>query len=110
MSSSTTHPQPPTQLEHAHDHVHFDFEKLDCYQAALQFNALAARLVPRGHRELRDQLTRASLSIVLNCAEAMGSHYLLEATACGKRGSWLLQVAEATSIRSPRRRPLVMWT
>ena len=58
--------------EHAHDHVVLDFEKLDCYQVALQFNALAARLVPRGHRELRDQLTRAALSISLNIAESAG--------------------------------------
>jgi four helix bundle protein len=66
--------QSPTQVDHdhAHDQVLFDFERLDCYQVARQFNSLAARLVPRGHRELRDQLTRASLSIVLNCAESCG--------------------------------------
>ena len=56
----------------SHDHVRLDFEKLDCHQVALQFNALAARLIPRGHRELRDQLTRASLSTVLNIAESAG--------------------------------------
>jgi len=67
---SDTRPQPSTQV--AHDHVRFDFEKLDCYQVALEFNALSGRLVPRGHRELRDQLTRARLSIVLNCAESAG--------------------------------------
>ena len=74
MHSDTAHPQPSTQIdhEHAHDHVTFDFEKLDCYRVARQFNALVTRLVPRGHRELRDQLTRAGLSIVLNCAEAAG--------------------------------------
>ena len=43
--------------EHAHDHVVLDFEKLDCYQVALQFNALAAR---------------AALSISLNIAESAG--------------------------------------
>jgi four helix bundle protein len=74
MPSDTVHPQPPTQIDHdhPHDHVRLDFQKLDCYQVALQFNALAARLVPRGHRELRDQLTRASLSITPNIAESAG--------------------------------------
>jgi four helix bundle protein len=74
MTSNTAHPQSPTQVDHedARDHVLFDFERLDCYQVALQFNALAARLIPRGHSELRDQLTRAGLSIILNCAESAG--------------------------------------
>jgi four helix bundle protein len=74
MASNTAHPQPPKQIAHenAYDHARFDFEKLDCYQIALQFNALAGRLVPRGHRELRDQLSRASLSISLNIAESAG--------------------------------------
>jgi four helix bundle protein len=73
MSSVPEHSSPP-QLDHAdgRDHVRFDFEKLDCYQVALQFNALAGRLVPRGHCELRDQLTRASLSVSLNIAESAG--------------------------------------
>jgi four helix bundle protein len=72
MTSNTAHRQPPNQVDHAHDHVRFDFQKLDCYRVALEFNALVPRLVPRGHRELRDQLTRASLSIILNCAESAG--------------------------------------
>jgi hypothetical protein len=87
-----------------------DAERLDCYRIAREMRSLIAPILPTLSRTLRDQLDRASLSVPLNIAEAMGSHYLLEATACGKRGSWLLQVAEATSIRSPRRRPLVMWT
>ena len=70
MHSGATHSQPSTQVEHAH--VQFDFAKLDCYQVALQFNALSAHLIPRGHRELRDQLTRAALSISLNIAESVG--------------------------------------
>jgi four helix bundle protein len=74
MASNAAHHQLTTQVdhEHAHDHVMLDFEKLDCYQAALQFGTLSARLVPRGHRELRDQLTRAALSISLNIAESAG--------------------------------------
>ena len=50
-----------------------DDEKLDCYRIALEFQAIAAELVPkRGCAELRDQLDRASISIVLNIAEGCG--------------------------------------
>jgi len=50
-----------------------DAEKLDCYRIALEFQAIAAELVPkRGCAELRDQLDRASISIVLNIAEGCG--------------------------------------
>jgi four helix bundle protein len=47
-------------------------ERLDCYRVALELNVLAARLVPRGHRDIRDQLTRAGLSISANLAEGCG--------------------------------------
>jgi hypothetical protein len=47
-----------------------DFERLDVYRVALEFQALATSIaLPAGHRELRDQLDRAALSIVLNTAE-----------------------------------------
>jgi four helix bundle protein len=74
MSTIPNHGSSQPQVDHAdaHDHVSFDFERLDCYQLARQFNALASRPIVRGHRELRDQLTRASLSIALNCAESAG--------------------------------------
>jgi four helix bundle protein len=50
-----------------------DAEKLDCYRVAVEFQALAGRLVPRRHQAtLRDQLERASVSIVLNIAEGAG--------------------------------------
>jgi len=50
-----------------------DAEKLDCYRIALEFQAVAVLLVPkRGCSELRDQLDRASISIVLNIAEGCG--------------------------------------
>jgi four helix bundle protein len=55
-----------------HDTPALDPHRLDCYRVALEFCTLAARLVPRGHRELRDQLTRASLSVALNVAESCG--------------------------------------
>jgi four helix bundle protein len=47
-------------------------ERLDCYRVAVELNVLAARLVPRGHRDIRDQLTRAALSISANLAEGCG--------------------------------------
>ena len=50
-----------------------DYEKLDAYRVALEFQSLASQLVPkRGYAELRDQLDRASISIVLNIAEGCG--------------------------------------
>ena len=50
-----------------------DAEKLDAYRVALEFQAVAVHLVPkRGCAELRDQLDRASISIVLNIAEGCG--------------------------------------
>lgn len=50
-------------------------ERLDVYQKALEFFAVAARLLdslPKGHRTIADQLRRASLSTLLNIAEAAG--------------------------------------
>jgi four helix bundle protein len=47
-------------------------ESFDCYRLALEFAALAAALVPRGHASLRDQLERASASALLNLAEGYG--------------------------------------
>jgi four helix bundle protein len=50
-----------------------DAEKLDGYRIALEFQAITGQLVPkRGYAELRDQLERASISIVLNIAEGCG--------------------------------------
>jgi len=50
-----------------------DAEKLDAYRVALEFQSLAGQLLPkRGYAELRDQLDRASISIVLNIAEGCG--------------------------------------
>ena len=52
-----------------------DHERLDVYRAALQFFQVLDALVPRrGGRALRDQLERASASIVLNIAEGAGRH------------------------------------
>jgi len=50
----------------------FDHERLDVYQAAIDFVALADGIVerlPRGRSHLGDQLQRAATSIPLNVAE-----------------------------------------
>lgn len=55
----------------------FDHERLDVYQAALDFAVIANELVerlPRGRSHLADQLTRASISVVLNIAEGAGKY------------------------------------
>jgi four helix bundle protein len=50
-----------------------DAEKLDVYRVAIEFQVMASQLLPkRGHSELRDQLERASVSVVLNTAEGAG--------------------------------------
>jgi len=48
-----------------------DAERFDCYAVALEFQQIAAGLLPRGCGALRDQLDRASISIVLNLAEGL---------------------------------------
>ena len=55
----------------------FDHEKLDVYAVALDFLVLANGVVeglPRGRSHVGDQLSRASLSIVLNIAEGAGKY------------------------------------
>jgi four helix bundle protein len=52
-----------------------DHENLDVYHRAIDFLTLALRLVgrlPRGEREIRDQLKRAAMSVPLNIAEGSG--------------------------------------
>jgi four helix bundle protein len=52
-------------------------EKLDVYQTAIEFFALATKLcseLPKGHSDLLDQLRRASMSIPLNIAESVGKN------------------------------------
>ena len=48
----------------------FEYRRFDCYRVALEFQAMVPRLFPRrGFSSLRDQLDRASASILLNIAE-----------------------------------------
>ena len=49
-----------------------DPERLDCYNVAVEFQVLASTLLPTAQRVLRDQLERASVSIVLNISEGCG--------------------------------------
>jgi hypothetical protein len=52
-------------------------EKLDVYQAAIEFFDLAAKLCsefPKGHSDLLDQFRRASMSIPLSFAESVGKN------------------------------------
>lgn len=52
-----------------------DHERLDVYQAAVQFLALSHRVLgrlPRGHAKIADQLQRAALSISVNIGEGTG--------------------------------------
>src|SRR5688572_17198817 len=49
-----------------------DAHKLAVYHVAIAFQAAAMALLPKGHAVLRDELERASLSIVLNIAEGAG--------------------------------------
>jgi four helix bundle protein len=50
-----------------------DASKLDVYAAALEFQALTVALLPKGrYAVLRDQLERASVSVLLNLAEGVG--------------------------------------
>ena len=52
--------------------VVFDHERLDAYRVALNFQSVAAGLARRLTGTLRDQLDRASLSLLLNLAEGVG--------------------------------------
>jgi len=59
----------------------FDHERLDVYQAAIDFVVLANDVVerlPRGRGYLADQLQRAATSIPLNIAEGAGEYSAAE--------------------------------
>jgi four helix bundle protein len=51
------------------------FKKLDVYRASIDFLRVSARIgsrLPRGEREMKDQLRRAAMSISLNIGEGAG--------------------------------------
>lgn len=59
------------------DKTYFDHEKLKVYQNALDFIVFAQELLSKidYHSDIRNQLERASNSIVLNIAEENGKYY-----------------------------------
>ena len=71
MAQTIPNPEP------AGTRPHLDCERLDCYRVAVEFQVLAARLVAsrRVGATLRDQLDRASVSIVLRIAEGAGRRF-----------------------------------
>ena len=68
MADAIPNPEP------ANSAAHLDCERLDCYGVAVEFQALACRLISnrRVSATLRDQRDRASVSIVLCIAEGAG--------------------------------------
>lgn len=87
-----------------------DHERLDVYAIALDFlvfsNEVIERL-PRGRGHLRDQLTRASTSIVLNLAEGAGKvskadkrRYYLTARGSATESAALLDVCSRLRLLS----------
>lgn len=79
-----------------------DHERLDVYQLSLDFLVFANQVIealPRGRSHLSEQLTRASISIVLNIAEGAGKHskadkrrYYLTARGSATESAALLDV------------------
>jgi four helix bundle protein len=86
-----------------------DAEKLDVYRVALRFQALACSVTfRRGYSALRDQLVRASASIVLNTAEGSGrrtpadkGRFFAIARGSATECAAILDVARASGIASP---------
>jgi len=68
MSDSSIGPGPHGS---GYDHG-LDAERLEVYQLALEFQSLVIAARFRGQPALRDQLERASMSIILNIAEGAG--------------------------------------
>ena len=105
--------------------MHFDHEKLDVFQIAMQWIKLCERIVsqlPRGRAYLADQLQRAGTSIPFNIAEGAGEYASQEKSrfyriakrsavtysshvdeTCEKRGSQKIVVTFRTRARAQAR-------
>jgi four helix bundle protein len=97
---------PPT--DESLDAVQLDAAKLHVYQVALELHTQCSILVAVLHRVVRDQLERASLSIVLNTAEAGGrrsrrdkARYYAHARGSATEVAALLDVLERRHLASP---------
>jgi four helix bundle protein len=105
MSSTTTFPRAAGPAAEAV----FDHERLDVYQVALEFQAVVPQLCPRrGYAALRDQLDRASTSILLNVAEGCGrfaradkSHFYLIARGSAMECAAVLDVLLSRGVLAP---------
>jgi four helix bundle protein len=83
-----------------------DCERLDVYRVAVEFQLLAASIGSRGRLgALRNQLDRASISIVLNVAEGCGrfapadkAHFYLIARGSAMESLAALSLMEARSL------------
>jgi len=62
----------PSVLSPASDEPQLDANRLHVYHVALELHCLCSTLVATLNRIVKDQLERASLSVVLNIAEARG--------------------------------------
>jgi four helix bundle protein len=86
-----------------------DCERLDCFRAAVEFQALAARLAS-GPRlgAVRDQLDRASVSIALHIAEGVGrrsapdkAHFFAIARGSASECAAILDILLARGLVAP---------
>ena len=98
----------PVPVRH-YSSVALDCERLDVYRVAVEFQLLAASIAA-GRRlgVLRDQLDRASVSIVLNIAEGSGrfapadeAHFYLIARGSAMECLAALTLLDARSLVSP---------
>jgi len=90
------------------DGVQLDASKLHCYQVALELHTQCSVLVAVLHRVVRDQLERASLSVLLNTAEAGGrrsrrdkARYFAYARGSATEVAALLDVLERRHLAAP---------
>jgi four helix bundle protein len=97
---------PPS--DEALDQVQLDAAKLHVYQVALELHTQCSVLVAVVQRVVRDQLERASLSVVLNTAEAGGrrsrrdkARYYAHARGSATEVAALLDVLERRRLGSP---------
>jgi len=90
------------------DAVVLDASKLHCYQVALELHTQCSVLVSALNRVVRDQLERASLSVLLNSAEAGGrrsrrdkARYFAYARGSATEVAALLDVLDRRRLASP---------
>jgi four helix bundle protein len=90
------------------DEPQLDASKLHCYQVALELHTHCSTLVAQLNRIVRDQLERASLSVVLNIAEAGGrrsrrdkARYYAYARGSATEVAALLDVLDRRRLASP---------